>query len=76
MCFEGALASDPCIGQLGHTQEKAVAVPYVQANHNLLNLNASFLAQREVPHVPTSRQSAFRILQLHQRSRLRRLRHD
>ena len=47
MCFEGALVYDPCIGQFDYTQEEAVAVPYVQANNNLLNFNASFLAQLE-----------------------------
>ena len=40
---QGALAYDPCIGDFVYTQEEAVAVPYVQAYNNVLNLNESFV---------------------------------
>ena len=45
--LKGAIVYDPCIGQFDYTQEEVVAVPYVQENNNILNLNASFLAQLE-----------------------------
>ena len=47
MYCEGALVYDPVIGQFDYTQEEVTAVPFVQANQNLLNLNASFMAQLE-----------------------------
>lgn len=46
----GALAYDPCIGSFVYTQEEAVAVPYVLANNNILNLNDSFVQQLEELH--------------------------
>ena len=45
--LKGAIVYDPCIGQFDYTQEEVVAVPYVQAYNNVLNLNASFVAQLE-----------------------------
>jgi carboxypeptidase D len=45
--LSGALVYDPVIGQFIYTQEEAVVVPYVQEYNNILNLNASFLAQLE-----------------------------
>ena len=47
MRFAGALVYDPVIGDFEYTQEEVVAVPYVQANQNILNLNSSFLAELE-----------------------------
>ena len=41
--LQGALAYDPCIGDFVYTQEEAVAVPYVQAYNNVLNLNDTFV---------------------------------
>lgn len=35
---------DPVIGQFLYTQEEVVAVPFVEANQNLLNMNDTFLA--------------------------------
>lgn len=48
--LSGALAYDPCIGSFDYTQEEAVAVPYVLANNNLLNLNQSFVEVLESLH--------------------------
>lgn len=44
------LSTDPCIGEFLSIQEEYVAVPYVQENNNILNLNASFLAELESSH--------------------------
>ena len=41
--LSGALIYDPSIGS-GYAQEQATAVPFVQANQNVLNLNSSFVA--------------------------------
>ncbi len=38
---------DPVIGQYVYTQEEVVAVPYVLANQNILNLNSTFVATLE-----------------------------
>lgn len=38
---------DPCIGQFVYTQEEVPAVPFVQANNNMLGFNASFMAELE-----------------------------
>lgn len=46
MC-EGALLYDPVIGDFTYTQEEVVAVPFVQEYQNILNLNASFMAEIE-----------------------------
>ena len=35
------------IGQFEYTQEEVVAVPYVQANQNILNINSTFMAHLE-----------------------------
>lgn len=48
--LSGALVYDPCIGEFVSIQEEYVAVPYVQANNNILNLNESFLAELENLH--------------------------
>ncbi|GAB7351667.1 hypothetical protein MBLNU459_g2265t1 [Dothideomycetes sp. NU459] len=48
--LSGALAFDPCIGQFDYTQEEAVVVPFVEANANLFNFNASFLAELQSLH--------------------------
>jgi len=45
--FEGALVYDAVIGQFLYTQEEVVAVAYVIANQNILNLNDTFLATLE-----------------------------
>ncbi len=47
MRYLGALVYDPVIGDFEYTQEEAVAVPYVQAHNNILNLNSTFLAELE-----------------------------
>jgi len=41
------LVYDPVIGDFTYTQEEVVAVPYVLANQNILNLNSTFLATLE-----------------------------
>ncbi|MCJ1280044.1 hypothetical protein MMC21_007869 [Puttea exsequens] len=41
--LSGALVYDPVIGQFVYTEEEVVAVPYVQAYNNILNLNDTFL---------------------------------
>jgi len=38
---------DPVIGDFTYTQEEVVAVPFVQAHQDILNLNDTFLAQME-----------------------------
>ena len=38
---------DPVIGQFEYTQEEVVAVPFVQAHQDILNINSSFLAELE-----------------------------
>jgi carboxypeptidase D len=48
--LSGALTYDPCIGNFDFVQEEVPAVPYVVANNNLFNFNASFLAQLEELH--------------------------
>ncbi|KAL4781942.1 Alpha/Beta hydrolase protein [Aspergillus varians] len=48
--LSGALVYDPCIGQHDYVQEEVPAVPFVQANANLFNFNASFLSDLEVRH--------------------------
>ncbi|KIV86478.1 hypothetical protein PV11_02089 [Exophiala sideris] len=48
--LSGALVYDPCIGEFVSIQEEYVAVPYVVENNNILNINASFLAELENLH--------------------------
>ncbi|KAI9367073.1 Alpha/Beta hydrolase protein [Aspergillus egyptiacus] len=48
--LSGALVYDPCIGQHDYIQEEVPAVPFVQANANLFNFNASFLSDLESRH--------------------------
>jgi carboxypeptidase D len=43
--LQGALMYDSVIGDFTYTQEEVVAVPYVQAHQDILNLNDTFLAQ-------------------------------
>lgn len=43
----GALLYDPCIGEFVSIQEEYVAVPFVQENNNILNLNNTFMAELE-----------------------------
>jgi len=45
--LQGALMYDPVIGDFTYTQEEVVAVPFVQAHQDILNLNDTFLAQME-----------------------------
>ncbi|RMZ86083.1 hypothetical protein DV737_g54, partial [Chaetothyriales sp. CBS 132003] len=46
----GALVYDPCIGEFVSIQEEYVAVPYAVEYNNILNLDASFLAELENLH--------------------------
>jgi len=48
--LSGALMFDPCIGEFATIQEEIPVVPFVQANANLFNFNASFLAELESLH--------------------------
>ncbi|KAJ5888364.1 hypothetical protein N7495_008405 [Penicillium taxi] len=48
--LHGALAYDPCIGQFDYVQEEIPTFPLVQANANLFNFNASFMAELEQQH--------------------------
>ncbi|KAJ9620999.1 hypothetical protein H2203_007586 [Taxawa tesnikishii (nom. ined.)] len=48
--LSGALVYDPCIGAFEYVQEEVVVVPFVQENNNLLNFNASFMADLESLH--------------------------
>ncbi|KAE8153070.1 Alpha/Beta hydrolase protein [Aspergillus avenaceus] len=48
--LKGALVYDPCIGQHDYVQEEVPAVPFVQANANLFNFNATFMAELESLH--------------------------
>lgn len=43
--LKGALVYDPVIGDFTYTQEEVVAVPYVEANNNILNLDKSFVKE-------------------------------
>lgn len=36
---------DPCIGSFLYVQEEVTAYPFVEANNNMIGLNASYLAQ-------------------------------
>jgi len=36
---------DPCIGSYDYVAEEATAYPFVEANNNMIGLNASFLAE-------------------------------
>lgn len=48
--LSGALMFDPCIGNFEYVQEEVPVVPFVLANNNLFNFNASFLSQLEMLH--------------------------
>ncbi|KAE9365090.1 putative serine-type carboxypeptidase F [Stipitochalara longipes BDJ] len=41
----GALMYDPCIGSYSYLAEEATAYPFIEANNNMIGLNASYLAQ-------------------------------
>jgi carboxypeptidase D len=43
--LSGALMYDPCIGSWQYIQEEVTAYPFVEANNNMIGLNASYLAQ-------------------------------
>lgn len=45
--LRGALVYDPVIGDYTYTQEEVVAVPFVQAHQDILNLNSTFMAEIE-----------------------------
>lgn len=46
----GALLYDPCIGDWDFTQQEVPVVPFAKRNNNVMNFNASFLADLEARH--------------------------
>lgn len=50
LLHQGALVYDPYIGDFDYIQQEVVVVPFAVHNQNMLNLNASFLAEMETLH--------------------------
>ncbi|KAE8144426.1 Alpha/Beta hydrolase protein [Aspergillus avenaceus] len=48
--LRGALAYNPVIGQFDYVQQQVPAVPFMQRNANIFNLNASFMEDLESLH--------------------------
>ncbi|WVQ72894.1 hypothetical protein IAR50_002455 [Cryptococcus sp. DSM 104548] len=48
--LSGALVYDPCIGEFDYVQEEIPTYPFVEANNNLFNFNASVMAELKGLH--------------------------